>query len=137
MSVAIFSSLVAHPKPLLPIDPVACTKFKQDSVRRILEVKSSAVLVQVYDLRMMKPAAPLQPKFDPRFLRFIPSFTTKLLICSSSGDLVIVEPSDIIPPTAQYYKMDGAGGTFTSVALSSYTHSYYPAVAASKSIWQT
>jgi PAB-dependent poly(A)-specific ribonuclease subunit 2 len=70
---------------------------------------------------MMKPAAPLQPKFDPRFLRFIPSFTTKLLICSSSGDLVIVEPSDIIPPTAQYYKMDGAGGTFTSVALSSST----------------
>ena len=48
--------------------------------------------VQIYDLRMMKAAAPLQPKFDPRFLRFIPTFTSRLLIFSTTGDLVIVEP---------------------------------------------
>ena len=50
--------------------------------------------VQIYDLRMMKAAAPLQPKFDPRFLRFIPTFTSRLLIFSTNGDLVIVEPRD-------------------------------------------
>ena len=72
---------------------VTCGNSTQTATNRMGHVRSvQNRFVQIYDLRMMKAAAPLQPKFDPRFLRFIPTFTSRLLICSTAGDLVIVEP---------------------------------------------
>jgi PAB-dependent poly(A)-specific ribonuclease subunit 2 len=101
---------------------VTCGHSQPTGHNRMGQIRSPQNrFVQIYDLRMMKAAAPLQPKFDPRFLRFIPTFTSRLLIFSTTGDLVIVEPSDIIPPSAQYYKLDAMGGTFQDVSLSSST----------------
>ena len=74
--------------------------------------------VQIYDLRMMKAVAPMQLLFEPRFLRFIPPFTSRLLIVSADGDFILVEPSDMLPPTTPYYKINTMGGQIADVALS-------------------
>ena len=52
------------------------------------------------------------------FYRFIPTFTSRLLIVSADGDFILVEPSDVLPPTTPYYKINTMGGQITDVALS-------------------
>lgn len=39
----------------------------------------------VYDLRMMRAVTPLQVHVDPLFLRFIPTYTSRLAIISQTG----------------------------------------------------
>ena len=41
--------------------------------------------LMVYDLRMMRAVTPLQVHVDPLFLRFIPTYTSRLVIISQSG----------------------------------------------------
>lgn len=41
--------------------------------------------LKVYDLRMMRAITPLQVHVDPAFLRFIPTYTSRLAIISQSG----------------------------------------------------
>ena len=55
---------------------------------------------------------------DKRHSRFIPTFTSRLLIVSSDGDFILVEPSDVLPPTTPYYKINTMGGSITDVSLS-------------------
>jgi len=42
--------------------------------------------LMVYDLRMMRAVTPLQVHVDPLFLRFIPTYTSRLAIISQSGE---------------------------------------------------
>lgn len=41
--------------------------------------------LMVYDLRMMRAVTPLQVHVDPLFLRFIPTYTSRLAILSQTG----------------------------------------------------
>lgn len=41
--------------------------------------------LKVYDLRMMRATTPLQVHIDPFFLRFIPTYTSRLAIISQTG----------------------------------------------------
>lgn len=41
--------------------------------------------LMVYDLRMMRAITPLQVHVDPLFLRFIPTYTSRLAIISQTG----------------------------------------------------
>lgn len=41
--------------------------------------------LMVYDLRMMRAVTPLQVHVDPYFLRFIPTYTSRLAIISQTG----------------------------------------------------
>ena len=60
----------------------------------------------------------MQLLFEPSFLRFIPPYTSRLLIVSADGDFILVEPSDMLPPTTPYYKINTMGGQIADVALS-------------------
>lgn len=45
--------------------------------------------LMVYDLRMMRAVTPLQVHVDPLFLRFIPTYTSRLAIISQTGTSIL------------------------------------------------
>ncbi|KAK0133884.1 PAN2-PAN3 deadenylation complex catalytic subunit PAN2 [Merluccius polli] len=51
--------------------------------------------LMVYDLRMMRAVTPLQVHVDPLFLRFIPTYTSRLAIISQSGQCQFCEPTGL------------------------------------------
>ncbi|KAF6120801.1 poly(A) specific ribonuclease subunit PAN2 [Phyllostomus discolor] len=54
--------------------------------------------LKVYDLRMMRAITPLQVHVDPAFLRFIPTYTSRLAIISQSGQCQFCEPTGLANP---------------------------------------
>uniref|UniRef100_A0A3B4DAQ8 PAN2-PAN3 deadenylation complex catalytic subunit PAN2 n=1 Tax=Pygocentrus nattereri TaxID=42514 RepID=A0A3B4DAQ8_PYGNA len=51
--------------------------------------------LMVYDLRMMRAVTPLQVHVDPLFLRFIPTYTSRLAIISQTGQCQFCEPTGL------------------------------------------
>ncbi|KAK7884406.1 hypothetical protein WMY93_027529 [Mugilogobius chulae] len=51
--------------------------------------------LMVYDLRMMRAVTPLQVHIDPLFLRFIPTYTSRLAIISQTGQCQFCEPTGL------------------------------------------
>ncbi|XP_006794365.1 PAN2-PAN3 deadenylation complex catalytic subunit PAN2 [Neolamprologus brichardi] len=51
--------------------------------------------LMVYDLRMMRAVTPLQVHVDPLFLRFIPTYTSRLAILSQTGQCQFCEPTGL------------------------------------------
>uniref|UniRef100_A0A3Q3FLL4 PAN2-PAN3 deadenylation complex catalytic subunit PAN2 n=1 Tax=Labrus bergylta TaxID=56723 RepID=A0A3Q3FLL4_9LABR len=51
--------------------------------------------LMVFDLRMMRAVTPLQVHVDPLFLRFIPTYTSRLAIISQSGQCQFCEPTGL------------------------------------------
>ncbi|KAA8591340.1 hypothetical protein FQN60_002283 [Etheostoma spectabile] len=51
--------------------------------------------LMVYDLRMMRAVTPLQVHVDPVFLRFIPTYTSRLAIISQTGQCQFCEPTGL------------------------------------------
>ncbi|XP_028653880.1 PAN2-PAN3 deadenylation complex catalytic subunit PAN2 [Erpetoichthys calabaricus] len=51
--------------------------------------------LMVYDLRMMRAITPLQVHVDPLFLRFIPTYTSRLAIISQTGQCQFCEPTGL------------------------------------------
>ncbi|MGH0123157.1 UNVERIFIED_CONTAM: hypothetical protein FKN15_078252 [Acipenser sinensis] len=51
--------------------------------------------LMVYDLRMMRAISPLQVHVDPLFLRFIPTYTSRLAIISQTGQCQFCEPTGL------------------------------------------
>ncbi|XP_043939602.1 PAN2-PAN3 deadenylation complex catalytic subunit PAN2 [Protopterus annectens] len=54
--------------------------------------------LMVYDLRMMRAITPLQVHIDPLFLRFIPTYTSRLAIISQTGQCQFCEPTGLANP---------------------------------------
>ncbi|NXE17050.1 PAN2 protein, partial [Lophotis ruficrista] len=54
--------------------------------------------LKVYDLRMMRATTPLQVHVDPFFLRFIPTYTSRLAIISQTGQCQFCEPTGLANP---------------------------------------
>uniref|UniRef100_A0A672N8S4 PAN2-PAN3 deadenylation complex catalytic subunit PAN2 n=1 Tax=Sinocyclocheilus grahami TaxID=75366 RepID=A0A672N8S4_SINGR len=51
--------------------------------------------LMVYDLRMMRAITPMQVHVDPLFLRFIPTYTSRLAIISQTGQCQFCEPTGL------------------------------------------
>ncbi|XP_075757995.1 PAN2-PAN3 deadenylation complex catalytic subunit PAN2 isoform X2 [Pelodiscus sinensis] len=54
--------------------------------------------LKVYDLRMMRAITPLQVHVDPLFLKFIPTYTSRLAIISQTGQCQFCEPTGLASP---------------------------------------
>ncbi|XP_075055645.1 PAN2-PAN3 deadenylation complex catalytic subunit PAN2 isoform X2 [Mixophyes fleayi] len=54
--------------------------------------------LKVYDLRMMRAITPLQVHIDPLFLRFVPTYTSRLAIISQRGQCQFCEPTGLASP---------------------------------------
>ncbi|XP_053311614.1 PAN2-PAN3 deadenylation complex catalytic subunit PAN2 [Spea bombifrons] len=54
--------------------------------------------LKVYDLRMMRAITPLQVHVDPLFLRFVPTYTSRLAIISQRGQCQFCEPTGLASP---------------------------------------
>ncbi|XP_006035284.1 PAN2-PAN3 deadenylation complex catalytic subunit PAN2 isoform X1 [Alligator sinensis] len=54
--------------------------------------------LKVYDLRVMRAITPLQVHVDPAFLRFVPTYTSRLAIISQTGQGQFCEPTGLANP---------------------------------------
>ncbi|KAM4699078.1 PAN2-PAN3 deadenylation complex catalytic subunit PAN2 [Discoglossus pictus] len=59
--------------------------------------------LKVYDLRMMRAITPLQVHVDPLFLRFIPTYTSRLAIISQRGECQFCEPTGLASPADVFH----------------------------------
>ncbi|XP_059812328.1 PAN2-PAN3 deadenylation complex catalytic subunit PAN2 isoform X2 [Hypanus sabinus] len=74
--------------------------------------------LMVYDLRMMRAISPLQVHVDPLFLRFIPTYTSRLAIISQSGQCQFCEPTGLASP-ADIFHINTVGQLVMSFDVSS------------------
>ncbi|XP_031421713.1 PAN2-PAN3 deadenylation complex catalytic subunit PAN2 isoform X2 [Clupea harengus] len=74
--------------------------------------------LMVFDLRMMRAITPLQVHVDPLFLRFIPTYTARLLITSQSGQCQFCEPTGLAS-LADIFHINTGGQLLMSFDVSS------------------
>ncbi|KAK7801249.1 hypothetical protein U0070_025738, partial [Myodes glareolus] len=73
--------------------------------------------LKVYDLRMMRAITPLQVHVDPAFLRFIPTYTSRLAIISQSGQCQFCEPTGLANP-ADIFHVSAVGSLLMTFDVS-------------------
>uniref|UniRef100_A0A3Q2CRS7 PAN2-PAN3 deadenylation complex catalytic subunit PAN2 n=1 Tax=Cyprinodon variegatus TaxID=28743 RepID=A0A3Q2CRS7_CYPVA len=74
--------------------------------------------LMVYDLRMMRAVTPLQVHVDPLFLRFIPTYTSRLVIISQTGQCQFCEPTGLAN-VADIFHINTVGQLLMSFDVSS------------------
>uniref|UniRef100_A0A3B3WCP6 PAN2-PAN3 deadenylation complex catalytic subunit PAN2 n=1 Tax=Poecilia mexicana TaxID=48701 RepID=A0A3B3WCP6_9TELE len=74
--------------------------------------------LMVYDLRMMRAVTPLQVHVDPLFLRFIPTYTSRLVIISQTGQCQFCEPTGLAN-VADIFHVNTVGQLLMSFDVSS------------------
>uniref|UniRef100_W5KD87 PAN2-PAN3 deadenylation complex catalytic subunit PAN2 n=1 Tax=Astyanax mexicanus TaxID=7994 RepID=W5KD87_ASTMX len=74
--------------------------------------------LMVYDLRMMRAVTPLQVHVDPLFLRFIPTYTSRLAIISQTGQCQFCEPTGLAS-LADIFHVNTVGQLLMSFDVSS------------------
>ncbi|KAA0707248.1 PAN2-PAN3 deadenylation complex catalytic subunit PAN2 [Triplophysa tibetana] len=74
--------------------------------------------LMVFDLRMMRAITPLQVHVDPLFLRFIPTYTSRLAIISQTGQCQFCEPTGLAS-LADLFHVNTVGQLLMSFDVSS------------------
>ncbi|XP_030589982.1 PAN2-PAN3 deadenylation complex catalytic subunit PAN2-like [Archocentrus centrarchus] len=74
--------------------------------------------IMVYDLRMMRAPIPLQVDVDPLFLRFVPTYRSRIAIISATGRGQFCEPTGLAN-TAEVFHINTNGQLLTSFDVSS------------------
>ncbi|KAE8292883.1 PAN2-PAN3 deadenylation complex catalytic subunit PAN2 [Larimichthys crocea] len=76
--------------------------------------------LMVYDLRMMRAVTPLQVHVDPLFLRFIPTYTSRLAIISQTGQCQFCEPTGLAN-VADIFHVNTVGQLLMKVSFNDYS----------------
>lgn len=74
--------------------------------------------LMVYDMRMMRAVTPLQVHLEPAFVRFIPTYTSRLAIISQTGQCQFCEPTGLANP-ADMMHVDTVGQLIMAFDVSS------------------
>nr|XP_026693869.1 PAN2-PAN3 deadenylation complex catalytic subunit PAN2 isoform X1 [Ciona intestinalis] len=74
--------------------------------------------VKVYDLRMLRSLTPIQSIVQPSFLRFMSTYTRRMLVTSQSGQFLLIEDNALVTPTTPIYQTNLIGSNITSMDIS-------------------
>ncbi|XP_019630569.1 PREDICTED: PAB-dependent poly(A)-specific ribonuclease subunit PAN2-like isoform X1 [Branchiostoma belcheri] len=56
--------------------------------------------LMIYDLRVMRAMAPMQLSIDPMFLRFVPTYTPRIVAVSQAGQFQILDLAGVMTPAS-------------------------------------
>ncbi|XP_077977957.1 PAN2-PAN3 deadenylation complex catalytic subunit PAN2-like [Glandiceps talaboti] len=54
--------------------------------------------LKVYDMRVMRALPPLQIPVEPMFLRFVPTYTSRLAVVTQHGQFQLLDPGGLVTP---------------------------------------
>ena len=61
--------------------------------------------LMVYDLRVMRPMAPIQLMMEPLFLRIVPTYTDRICVVSQTGQFQLLEQGAMTPASMMVYQV--------------------------------
>nr|CAB3264643.1 PAB-dependent poly(A)-specific ribonuclease subunit PAN2 [Phallusia mammillata] len=74
--------------------------------------------VKVYDLRMMRSLSPIQCVVQPSFLRFLSTYTRRMLVMSQAGQFLLIEDNAAITPTTPIYQANLMAASIVNLDIS-------------------
>ncbi|XP_076824729.1 PAN2-PAN3 deadenylation complex catalytic subunit PAN2-like isoform X2 [Clavelina lepadiformis] len=74
--------------------------------------------VKMYDLRMMRALSPIQCAIQPSFLRFLATYTRRMLVVSQSGQFLLIEDNAAVTPNTPIYQANLPGTSIVNLDVS-------------------
>ncbi|XP_022090828.1 PAB-dependent poly(A)-specific ribonuclease subunit PAN2-like [Acanthaster planci] len=76
--------------------------------------------LMVYDLRTMRPMNPLHIPIEPWYLRYVPTYSNRVVVVSQTGQFQLLDPGGLVTPEAMLlYQVNIAGDMTLALDVSS------------------